>query len=159
MENITTYNIAFTGLSQDLHHFEYVIQDSFFALFKDSPIQKGHIVVDLDFNKHNSFFELDFSFYGNVRSSCDRCLGDFSFPINTNQKVIVKLKPGIEDIIDENDILYIPESETQLNIAQLIYEYITLSLGNKKIYCEITGNMDCDQNMIKILNKNEVTTN
>jgi len=153
------YIIQFGGLSIGNHNFEFYVDEKFFENFEYSEIKKGKVNVDILLEKHETMLILNFSIKGNVNIICDRCSDSFDIPISTNQQLIVKF--GDKDFEETDEILIIPFSEHKIDLSQLIYEYINLSLPIKRVHPDDKqGNSTCNPEIIKIIesvSKNEST--
>ena len=55
-----TRNIAFVGLKNGVHTFEFELNEQFFSKYPDSIIKKGHLVSKIKLDKKDSFFILNF---------------------------------------------------------------------------------------------------
>jgi len=155
------YIIQFGGLSIGNHNFEFHVDDAFFENFEYSEIKNGDVLVDVSLEKQETLLILNFSIKGNVNIICDRCSDFFDLPISTNQQLIVKF--GDEDFEETDDIFVIPFNEHKIDLSQLIYEYINLSLPIKRVHPDNKqGNSTCDPEIIKIiegLSENNSTDN
>lgn len=146
------YVIPFVGLNLGEHLYEFDITDEFFDEFEYSEIKRGNIKVELSFQKQSAMFILVFHISGTVNVACDRCLDDFDLPINETYQLIVKMG---NEALDSDEIISIPETETEIDIAPYIYEYIILSLPYRRIHPP-KGN-GCNKEVIKKLG--EVSSN
>lgn len=146
MKYLKNFLLPFSGLKNGIHLFDYQIDNVFFECFEDSIIQNGKVRVHLKFDKRPSFFVLNFDFEGYVEMNCDRCLEDFEMPLNNEQQFIVRLSEIEKE--DEEEVVYIKTTDTEINIATFIYEIIHLNLPMRKV-CEDgeNGNPDCNENM------------
>jgi uncharacterized metal-binding protein YceD (DUF177 family) len=95
---------------------------------------------------------LQFKIEGEIFSNCDFCLSDFPTKVKVDERQIVKFSEdeNLEDNTDE--IIVLGKNEHEINVSQLIYEYINLAvpLFNR---CEDVGNTDwCDKVVIEKLN-------
>lgn len=154
---LKAYNIPFVGLKNDVHHFQYVIDSSFFQEFENSPIEEGVLEVELEFNKKHNFFELYFQIEGKIKVQCDRCSDDFYLPIDLEEETIVQLQNTDSASADDDlDILTLPNDSIALNVAHLIYEITVLSLPIRKNCSDdsIDGKK-CNSKVLKILNKSK----
>lgn len=95
--------------------------------------------------KSSTMLELFFHIEGTVCVSCDLCTGDFSLPIDGDEKLIVKF--GEEEFENTDDIIILPHGEHQINIAQPLYEFINLLLPAKRVHPE----GECDPEMLRKL--------
>ncbi len=144
------YRIPFVGLKLGLHHFNYEVKDKFFRAFEGSLIKKAKVFVDLAFEKRERLFILIFDVSGSVNADCDRCGQPFELPIHGYHKVIVKFGVGTGN--EDEDIIFISPEDSHLELEQLIYEYINLSIPIKKIHPDITdGKSGCDEKALAYL--------
>ena len=152
MGKIENYIIPFVGLSIGEHVFKFEIKDSFFENIEYSEIKKGNLIVDLLFKKQSSMLILEFHILGTVKVMCDRCTDIFDLPIESNERLIIKI--GGDDIGDNDDVISIPTSEYEINLAQYIYEFIALALPSRRVHpVNSKGENGCDMEVIKKLEK------
>ncbi|MEY4875289.1 MAG: hypothetical protein RL708_438 [Bacteroidota bacterium] len=158
-KELRLYDIHYVGLTTGEHVFNYEITDSFFKLIEESPLQKGDCNVKLVFEKEATHFVLSFSVEGNVEVECDRCTADIKYPIYNNFKLYIKFDDQRDTGTSEDDdeMIYIPRSDSTINVAQFIYEYISLSIPMVR-NCDFLEEKykNCNQEILKKL-KNEST--
>jgi uncharacterized metal-binding protein YceD (DUF177 family) len=158
LDKLSTYSISFAGLSVGNHHFSFSIGDTFFENFEYSEIQKANIEIKIEFQKQSSMFVLFFEISGTVNIVCDRCLDYFDFPINGENKLIIKF--GESQFEETEEILIIPEKEHQINLSQYIYEYIHLCLPLQRVHPENKeGKSECNTEVLKKLNEHSSNKN
>ena len=148
------YDIAFVGLKQGVHDFNYHIDDHFFELFSESLVKKANLDVHLKFEKHPSFFMFNFHHQGTVHLPCDRCGVELDYPVDNEQDVVVKFDEHREGDDDDSmaDIIYISRADTHFNVAQLIYEFVNLSIPINHVTCDnITVEKPCDEKVLSQL--------
>lgn len=152
MNLLREYEIAFVGLKTGVHKFSFEVDDKFFTFFENSLVSKGKVRVDLNFDKKNNFFLLNFQISGTVNLPCNRCSDLIDFPIDADYPIVVKFDDHHEGENDDSnaDVVYISRSETHLNVAQLIYEFIVLSIPTERIYCEAIEKK-CNAKSLKVL--------
>jgi uncharacterized metal-binding protein YceD (DUF177 family) len=143
MDKLNEYNIGFEGLKNGIHHFHYKVGQSFFKHIEDSFIEKGDFEVDVTLHKKPQMLQLDFSISGKVQTICDNCLGDLTLPVSHECTLYIKFG-AIHDEPSE-EIIVLPHEEHEFNIAQLIYEYIVVSLPIRSVHKK----NECDPDMIK----------
>ena len=51
---MSKYNIAFKGLSEGLHEFDFKTDDKFFEHIEGSPVNKGDVVINVILEKRSS---------------------------------------------------------------------------------------------------------
>ena len=155
MNPFREFDIAFVGLKSGKHRFHYDINEHFFQLFEHSPLSRSSVSVDLDFDKKNTFFLLNFQISGTINVPCDRCADEIDFPIDADFPLVVKFDEHRDDINDDSnaDVVYISHSESVLNVAQLVYEFVILSVPFGRITCEsVPAKGKCNPKTLKILN-------
>jgi len=130
---LSKYDIPFVGLKNGEHHFFYSIDDQFFELFEqEAPVENAKLEIDLQFDKQ-SFFQLAFNVDGTIQTVCDRCSEEFDLVVGDVHHIIVKFDDG-DAQSDDPDIIYIARTDTHLNVANLIYEFIVLSVPMKQTH-------------------------
>ncbi len=131
------FSIKYSGLKDGEYHFDYHLNNTFFADFSQSPIQKADIKIGVDFEKKSSHFQLNFSVSGSLKTECDRCLEEVEAKLDGNFTLYVKFYPhDLDKPEDRIDVMYLPDSEIRLDLKQLLYEYANLSVPLKKIHLE-----------------------
>lgn len=153
-KELRQYDIHFVGLSAGQHSFSYKIDEIFFQLFPESLFNKGGCDVQLLFEKETSHFVLDFKIEGNVDVECDRCTAEMKYPIFSDFKLYVKFEDqrNNDDAEENDEVLYISRSDSAINVAQYIYEYISLSVPMVR-NCEFLEEKykNCNQEVLKKL--------
>lgn len=143
--------IQFGGLGTGTHVFEYDIKDKFFEQFEYSEVKKAHLQLSIDFVKQNSVITLHLKINGTVGIICDRCAGDYDFPISIAETIF--LKNG--DVAENNDnLIVLPFGESEVDLTKYIYELTIVALPVRRVPCEIDKLIyKCDKETLKNLNK------
>jgi uncharacterized metal-binding protein YceD (DUF177 family) len=88
--------------------------------------------------------------FGEVEVQCDRCLETFLTPVESRQTIFVKLGENPGEI--EDDVIMIHKDDHEVEVGQLMYEFILLSLPYRRIHPEDeNGQPTCDPEMIRQL--------
>lgn len=148
MGNNQSLIIPFVGLKEGLHQYSFELDASFFSQFEFSIIKDGLFQVKLDFLKKSNLFELKFDINGEIYTSCDRCLLSLVLPASSEEELIVKF--GETQFQETDEILVIPHGEYELDLNEILYEFINLLMPIKVKHSKIE---DCDQEVIKKLKK------
>ena len=152
MSSQSFYSIAFKGLSQGKHIFEYEIDGKFFSEFGGGVVDEGNVNVRITLEKQSSLMILWFDVKGTVNVQCDRCLEMYDQPISGSERIFVKF--GEKDFVEGDDVIWVSTNDYQLNVAQLIYEFICLAIPIKRVHPDDeNGNTTCDPAMIEKLSK------
>ncbi len=153
MEKLYEYNIVFIKLANGVHHFDYHVGNTFFTAFESSLIQEATLDVAVVLTKEQAHvFDLDFHIKGIITRTCDRCLDDFPFPIDTHFNLLVKQTEKEKE--NESDITYLPMSEYQINLAKYIYDICNLAIPMRTV-CEDSKIKKCNNEVEKKLEELE----
>jgi len=152
MSILSHYNIAFKGLSIGKHIFEFEIDGKFLAEFDGGVVDQCSVHVHLTLDKQSSLMTFWFDLKGTVRVQCDRCLEMYDQPIESNERIFVRL--GEKEYAEGDDLIWVSANDYQLNVSQLIYEFICLAIPIKKVHPDDeNGKSTCDPEMIEKLKK------
>ena len=147
-----TYNIPISGLKEGRHTIDFEIDNKFFEKIEESEVKEGSLAVNIVMDKRSTHLDLAIRITGNVKICCDRCLEMFFYPIDSENRLLVKFGKNDEDI--DPDILYLPFGENELDLQQHLYEFILLALQIRRIHPnDSEGNSTCDSSMLKKLDE------
>lgn len=132
MKKLNEFLIPFIGLKLGKHQFEYQINKAFFESFDYDEFESADIKVSVVFDKKSTMLELNFKHKGTIHVPCDLTNEMFDFPIKGNLKVIVQFGEEYND--DNDELLILPHGEHEINISQIIYEMIALSIPFRKVH-------------------------
>ena len=132
MKKLAAFLIPFVGLKQGKHEFEYLIDREFFEHFEYDDFNSANVKIDLLFEKKSTIMELTFKAAGVVNVNCDLTNEPYDQPIDAELTLVVKFGDSFND--DNEELLILPHSEYQLNVAQYIYELIVLSVPLKRVH-------------------------
>ncbi len=148
------YIIAFKGLKNSKHEFEFTIEDEFFESFEQSAITCGNINIQASLDKKSHVLAFRFVLSGVVVQKCDRCLEDMEIPIEYQANLYVGFGEENSDITDVDETMTIARNEQELNLSQHFFEYINLSLPLRIVHPEKdSGESDCNEQMIDKLSE------
>ncbi|MFT3936331.1 MAG: DUF177 domain-containing protein [Chitinophagaceae bacterium] len=154
------YDIAFVGLKQGIHEYQYQVNDKFFEAYQQQDFRNCQANIKLTLDKQNGFMLLKFEVGGTLEATCDRC-GSNILPMNLWDEfnVVVKLveEPDImNEQEDDPDVYYIGRGESHLHIADWIYEFVNLSIPMQRMCSkEEIGSKFCDNEVLAMLKKSE----
>jgi uncharacterized metal-binding protein YceD (DUF177 family) len=156
MKHNREFEIAWQGLKPGPHTYVYDIDDRFMQEREvDENFRDWNAKVTLGFDKHENFFMLHFDIDGHVTVPCDRCGDDFKLRLWDEFDLIVKLaSEDAEEIVDEDDVVFIPRSETVLDISRWVYEFLMLSVPLQHIHPDNPdGKPGCNPQALQLLDK------
>ena len=150
------FKIPFKGLKEGRYSFEFKIDDEFFEEFEESEIKEGNFLAVVEMGKRASHIDLLIKISGAAMVSCDRCLEMFSYPINCENRLIVKFEENISN--DDADVICLSTDEHELELRQHLYEFIHLVLPIRRVHLpDKNGKTGCNPEMIKKLNELLIT--
>jgi len=152
LKALKQFSIPFTGLKLGKHQFDFEIDKSFFDAFEYSLVKDGALKVEVELDKQETMLILHFHIWGTIQLNCDKCLAEFSQPIEVNERQIVKFA---EDDLESDDleIIMLNKKESALDVSEMIYEFINVSVPYIN-NCEQAGQgQKCDPEMIATLEK------
>lgn len=126
------FRVNFVGLNNKAHTFEFQLNDSFFEQFGTEILSSGQLEAVVVLDKHETFIEADFVIKGTVRLTCDRSLEAFDEALDIRKKVVFKFGDQPGELSDE--IIIISREETSLELGQLMYEFIAVSIPIKRLH-------------------------
>lgn len=136
MDKLRNYNIIFSGLPLGKSDFEFDITQTFFDLFQfEQEFTEPKVTVKVTLDKQSSMLELHFDLQGTVVVDCD--LTNEPYPQEITNTALLVVKFGEEWDDSDDEIWVIPREEYQLNIAQIVYELILLSIPTKHIHPDV----------------------
>ncbi len=142
--------ISFGGLSIGNHLFEFDIDNRFFEELDYSETRKGNLKVMVNLEKQSRLLQFTFDISGWVETICDRCLDPMECPISGTNVLFVKFGRDFEE--QSEDVIVIPEKQTQFDLMHYIYEFISLQIPYRHVHPEDeTGNNGCDPAILKKL--------
>ena len=130
------FEIAFVGLKPGVHEFSYPITDKFFEPFGQQDFKNCKANVKLVLDKKSSFMLLKFEIGGTLETTCDRCNNELPLELwdefNITVKMVEEEPEVMNDQEEDPDVYYISKTESHVDVAKWIYEFINLSIPMQK---------------------------
>ncbi|MDN3203509.1 YceD family protein [Algoriphagus sediminis] len=143
-----SFEIEVIKYTEGVHEIDFQIDDSFFSHFEENEIaEKGNLTARVRLNIGANLIEADFFIKGTVELVCDRSLESFDYPLDLQETIIYKFG-GEEKEINE-EVFMITRDTPSINVAQLIYEFILLSIPSKRIHPDYKNELDNDDPSIQ----------
>ena len=131
MCSLESYKVDLKGVKDETMSLDFDLNDDFFRALDGSQLEHGALHVSVSIRKMAGFFELLFHTHGSVVVTCDRCLDDMDQPIDTDNKLLVKLG---DTYSEDDDTVTIDENEGILDMSWFIYEFIMLAIPIKHVH-------------------------
>ena len=132
MTNLQDFSIDIYKLNNKVYQYQYIIDDSFFALFERSTVDQGKLDVKVILDKQETLITARFLIDGSVTLICDRSLETFDYPLHIEESLLYQYGEEEEELTDE--IMIITSRTQQINVAQPIYEFIALAVPMKRLH-------------------------
>jgi len=151
------FEIAVVGLKPGPHMFHYEVDDKFFAEIGQQEPRNIQATVNLTLDKHTTFLLLKFEVGGKVDLLCDRCGNPLTRELWDEFEMLVKMVDNPEQMNEQDedpDVFYISRTESHIDVAEWIYEFVNLSIPTHPI-CDDdgSGKSTCNPDVLKMLNK------
>ncbi|MEP6746222.1 MAG: DUF177 domain-containing protein [Bacteroidota bacterium] len=154
------YDIAFVGLKQGIHEYQYEVNDKFFEAYQEQDFRNCRANIKLTLDRQNGFMLLKFEIGGLLEVTCDRC-GSPVLPMNLWDEfnVVVKLAEDPDSMNEQEedpDVYYISRGDSHLHVADWIFEFVNLSIPMQRMCSEEKmGSQYCDNDVLDMLRKGE----
>lgn len=152
MGKFTAYKLPLKSLAPGVHEFDYTVDKQFFVNMEYTDVRDADMAVHLTIDYHGDIYRLNFEIAGTLTMLCDRCLDDLILPIDTSYNINVEYGDDYND--ESDDLLVIPTSDNDLNVAYMIFDTIVLQIPMKHVHP--AG--QCNRAMSALLKKHRAGT-
>lgn len=147
MGKFTAFKLPLKSLPKGRHEFQYHLGKQFFSDMENTDIRDAELDVALSVDYNGRCYLLDFRITGGLVLICDRCLDDLRHPLDATYRITVEYGDDYND--ESDDVLQIPDSDSSLNVAYMIYDTVVLAIPPRHIHP--AGK--CNRQMSAILRK------
>ena len=145
------YNIRISGIKDGNHEYFFNINEKFFESFVESELINCVVKVNCNLFKDGNKLKLSLHIEGNILNfNCDLCAGSINLSIVNSIDVL--LQETESEMEDTDEIIYIQSNQSHIDISQLIYETIILSIPSKIEHSGVENDI-CDKEMMVLLDK------
>jgi uncharacterized metal-binding protein YceD (DUF177 family) len=141
---VSAFSVNIIGLSLTAHTFDFELGKGFLDKYGRDLIPAGEFKAEVVLDKHETFIEADFKITGKAGLTCDRSLEPFDFPVDIHKRILFKY--GDEDKELSDEIILINRDTSQLELGQLMYEFIGLDIPIKKLHPRFQEEENDDDN-------------
>ena len=140
--------IPLNGLTAGENMFSWQAGKEFFESFENTEILDAHLDAGVRVEKSGRYIGVDCDVRGEVTVECDRCLDELDMPVDVEIRLSVKY--GSEESSEdpqsgEREVIFVPETDAELDMSQIIYDYVCLSLPMQRTH--VSG--DCNPAAMK----------
>lgn len=147
--------IPLNGLTAGENNFFWQAGKEFFDSFENSEILDAQLDIEAQVEKSGRYIGVDCYVSGKVVVECDRCLEELVMPVDLDVKLSVKFgeaEASDESQDGEREVIFLPVDNTELDIMQVVYDYVCLSLPLQRVH----EDGDCNPEALKYLEGPEV---
>lgn len=141
--------IDLNGLTSGERLWSGALDGKFFVGFGNTEILDADVSVEVGARKTEERVLVDVRMKGSLTVSCDRCLEDLQIPVESEALLEVRHEGRTETAPeDDRELIFIGVEETELDLSQVVYDYLCLSLPIQRHHEE--GR--CNPQVLKYLN-------
>ncbi|MBT3573099.1 MAG: hypothetical protein HN503_06420 [Flavobacteriales bacterium] len=139
--------LTFSGLSLGEHALDYHLDDAFFASYENPDLEGLHCPVKISgsLRKANNMLTLNLAFDGLLDCQCDISNEPLSLPLTNAYQVIVRFGNAFDD--SNPDLIILPFGEIEVDLSQLFYELVALSIPMRKVRPDLVSDEDEDDSL------------
>lgn len=145
VNTLNEYKIAYRGLKEGCHLFNFTLDRTFFDCFDGTKGTEGNVAVEVKFTKSALLMELRFDMKGSVEALCDRCLEGFQLNVQGEMEMFVK--QGEREEGNDDDYIVLAADEDYLDLSSYLYEMYMLHYPIRAIH----ENGECNPEMEQVL--------
>ena len=129
--------IPLNGLAAGENVFSWQAGKEFFESFDNTEILDAHLDTDVRVEKSGRYIGVDCDVRGVLKVECDRCLDELDMPVDVEIRLSVKY--GSEESSEEShpgerEVIFVPDTDAELDLSQIIYDYVCLSLPMQRTH-------------------------
>ena len=148
--------IPLNGLAAGENRFSWHAGKEFFEAFENTEILDADLDVSVMVEKSGRYVGVDCEVDGAVVVACDRCMEDLRMPICTD--IMLSVKFGEEESSEdhqegERERVFIPEGDAEMDLSQILYDYICLALPMQRYHKD----GECNPEVMRYLERGELT--
>lgn len=134
MDVAKEYTIAYRGLKNGLHSFDFPIGEALFASRGNDDILAASCHAHVDMERAERTLSLHTTVDGTVTVPCDRCLEPCDVPVRFEGDLLVRLSDEAGEY--DGDVMWVSPSEDEVDLAQYLYESVVLSLPYQRVHAD-----------------------
>lgn len=132
MDVAKRYAIPYKGLKNGPHEFDFEVDGVLFESFENQEVKSASCRVHVDLDRAERMLTLRTTIDGTVTVPCDRCLEDCDVPVHFEGELLVRLSDETDEY--DGEVMWLSPSESELSLAQYLYESIVLALPYQRIH-------------------------
>ncbi len=136
MDKLKEYKIAYRGLGEGVHSFEFDMGADFFDSFEATRGTEGLVKAKVDIVKSSLLMEVRMEMNGSVKAICDRCLEEMDLPIKGAMRLYVKQGGKEDEDSGDDDFILLSQDADYLDLSEPLYEMFMLNYPLRVVHPE-----------------------
>lgn len=137
--------VRFSGMKSGVYTYDMMLDDTFFESMENEEIKGGKVHFNVKMERNERVTMLTFAFEGEVKTTCDRCLGEMTVSVSGEEQLNVRFSDT--ETTDDEQVVVLPEDAHELDLTPWLYEYVAVRLPLQHAHPE----GECDPEMVKYL--------
>ena len=146
MCDLKQYIISLPTLGEGHHEYEMKADGSFFAARGNDDVKEADVTAYVDIDVRHGAYEIGITCQGWIDIPCDRCLDPMRLDVDEDYDVTVRYG---EEYDEKDDLITIPEDETDFDLATLIADTVLLSIPLRHVHPD----GECNPEMEEIMSR------
>ena len=143
VETMSKLVIPVKNVVKGSQSFDFKVDKSFIDEFGNDFVLDTDCDVHVDEEKKGSWIEVLCKIKGKVVVECDRCLDPLALDVDQEELLVVRFDSDPETVEEDDDnVLILSEDETELDLGQVVYDYICLSVPIFRVHPDGQCNPD-----------------
>ena len=131
MCDLKQYIISLPTLGEGHHEYEMKADGSFFAARGNDDVKEADVTAYVDIDVRHGAYKIGITCQGWIDIPCDRCLDPMRLDVDDDYDVTVRYG---EEYDEKDDLITIPEDETEFDLAPLIADTVLLSIPLRHVH-------------------------
>ena len=137
--------VRFSGMKSGVYTYDMMLDDTFFESMENEEIKDGKVHFNVKMERNERVTMLTFAFEGEVKTTCDRCLGEMTVSVSGEEQLNVRFSDT--ETTDDEQVVVLPEDAHELDLTPWMYEYVAVRLPLQHAHPD----GECDPEMVKYL--------
>ena len=144
MCDLKQYIISLPTLGEGHHEYEMRVDGSFFAARGNDDVKEADVIAYVDLDVRHGAYKIGMTCQGWIEIPCDRCLDPMRLDVDDDYDVTVRYG---EEYDEKDDLITIPEDETDFDLAPLIADTVLLSIPLRHVHPDGQCNPEMEEIM------------
>lgn len=132
MEALREHTIAFTGLKDGAHEFDFELGEAFFQAAHEEEFEGGQVAATVRLDKSSTLLVANIHLNGTVSVRCDHCNAPMDLPIAGDQRQIFQLHG--EGDTDDDELVILGDRDHSINLTHYFFECLRLALPVRHVH-------------------------